>query len=291
MKEKLLDLKYFYEDHKEKFMPFFKIGISLLSVFLVLGLFLGWFGTGEEEYTGSFFSEGEDFEIIEYQNISKTENGYFPDIVILVGSPVYDKNTVKDISLFIKEKFENEAKILKKQMTGIQIKIYQRKLQYELGLTEVGIYSEVLSNSGLSQTIQLEKRAKKEEYKETFRYTSVEEIPDIQIYDADGILIEEVDVPGYLTDSEYVQLLKLNEYVNIFKDESEAIGFYVYYDLGVVDKKGYKFKTLKKQYLKLYQEAVKRKEYLPKLDKEQIILDYRENHEDVWSNLVTYRGY
>lgn len=290
MKDKLTDLKYSFEDNKDRIMPVFKILMSLLCIFLLLGLFLGWFEEKPVNPDSSGVYTEDDYEILSFSNVSSNEKYYLPSINILITNPIKASNDVKGLVDYVKAKFEAEANNLDKEVSGFYFNIYQRKVQFALDLEPVGQYTYLVEDN-ITSTIDIKKIPKKDIYVEKFNYKPLDEVKDIEIYDADKILIETIDLPPYITNEDYMKLLKINEYQTILGERFKAIGFYVYYDLNIKDIKGDKYKDKVKEIQSMYSEAEKRNEYLPKISKESLILDYRENHIDVWSNIVVYRGY
>lgn len=310
IREKLEDLFYWFKEDAGNVKFILQILLSIGMVVLFLGIPLGWYDNSEKELT-----EGEvdtnvslidvdEFEILKLEELYTNSNNLSvikADILFKNGE--INSEYAQDILKYTFNQLRNKSKNEGKELIAFEINAYVSKIEYYKGVLPDGQFYKYIGDS-LYSSISVNENFLSEYSKENdseynvlldanIHFVSLKPRMDYIVEDGDGIEVFKIDLGPYYTEAELSTILKIDEYVTLFKTskKSKAVEFYVYYDLGV-PYDTYKHLSLTDKYNKLYDDyKALYKSRLIGVDVEVISEHYRNKYPNLWSELIIQRGY
>ena len=310
IREKLEDLFYWFKEDSGNVKLILQILLSVGMVVLFLGIPLGWYDNTEKELTEGEIDTNvslidvDEFEILKFEELYTASNNLSvikADILFKDGeiSTEYAQDILKYTFNQIRNKSKNEGK----ELIAFEINAYVSKIEYYKGVLPDGQFYKYIGDS-LYTSISVNENFLEEYSKENdfeynvlqdakLHFVSLKPRSDYVVEDGDGIEVFKIDLGPYYNEAEIATILKIDEYVRLFKtsQKSKAVEFYVYYDLGV-PYNTYKHLSLTDKYNTLYDNYKSiYKSRLVDVDIAVISEHYRTNYPNLWSELIIQRGY
>lgn len=298
LKNFIADILDWFSDRNINIRVIGQILVSVAMIVLFLGIPLGWYEEKDSTTSNSMVGSmdvsvnNEDFDVIYIKETSKSEKYSVPQVALVFKEPTIDSEYAKNIMKYVLNQLINKASNEGRELIAFEILSYNKLFYYEMGYEYDGYFNSYIGDSLYTSSQTTDVESKHDIYKNArINHVAFKELEDTIVYDRDRIEITRIDNPSYWSEEELIRFLKIEEFHNMIQSNiSKSVEFYVIYELGL-EKESLKYKNYYSMILEEYQKYKKLNNKRLTYDREKLILHYRENYSDIWSNIVIFRGY